>query len=315
MKKLAILFIPLLAVSLVSCKKENGSATSSTTTATSASDPVVLEVNGEKMLKSEVENAFKALPPQAQQMTQTPEGRRTVADELVKLKLLEQEGTRLGVDKDPETASQLKLETSKVLAAAALKKIASGDEAALKKTYEDQKAHFQYVQARQIVFAYKGSQLKARHGAAPDVAVAEKKAADVAAGLKSGKPVDAFLASSDDPDAEKNKGMMGFILASAPPEIVKAVGNAKPGDVIGPITTTIGVHVFQVQAFETQPFDQAKPALVQQLQAGKVDEVVEGLKKKAKVTYDESFFGPTPAATSTAPSTALPSPAPAPAKP
>ena len=175
MKKKTLLIVALAAaVSVVGCKKSDKSVMGSTSTATttaaaSSADPDVLDVNGEKLKKSDLDAAAKELPPQAQSMMETPYGKRALGDELVRMKVLEQEGRRLNVESDPEVARQLAFQKSQILATAALKKLATPNDTELRQKYDQQKAQYDLLQVKQIVIAYKGGQLPSRHGAAPTI--------------------------------------------------------------------------------------------------------------------------------------------------
>jgi parvulin-like peptidyl-prolyl isomerase len=305
------------AVSAVSCKKDEAAADKTTTAAsqsqTKGGDEAVLDINGEKLKIADVENAAKELPPEAKQYMETPFGRRALGDELVRMKILEQEGHRLNVEKDPEVDRAIKFETGKVVAAAALKKLATPNDTELRQRYEQVKGQYDLLQAKQLVFAYKGGQLPSRHGAAPTMEGAVKKAEAAIAGLKSGQAFESFLGESDDPRVSETKGAIGFLAGAAPEQIVAGLANLKPGDISAPIRTTIGVHVFQLISRQPEPFDRVKPALEQRMRSERAEKVIDDLKKKAKVTYDERYFGPEPPAntTGTMPSTTgAPAPAP-----
>lgn len=308
--KTSLIRFALVAVAgaalVTGCKGDGEKAAGGTTTTTAAStsaDEVVLEVDGEKVRRADVESAIKTLPPQTQQAVNTPEGKKVLADELVRMKLLEAEAERLKLDDDPEIKRAIELSRSKILAGRALEKLVSTSEADLQKAYDARKNEFEAVQVRQLLVAYQGSQLRPRKGEPLPVERAEAKARELASQLRAGTDFAKLLQSSDDPTIQQNGGVLEFLLGAAPPEIRTALATAKPGEVVGPVKTSLGFHIFQMGARQMQSFERVKPMLEQEGRGPKVEKVMTDLKAKAKITYNEEYFGKgvgtTPPATAT----------------
>src|SRR4028119_495100 len=70
---------------------------------------VIIRVNGDAITEEDFNAFLGALPEQQRPMYATPAGRRELANELVRMKALEQEAHRLGVQNDPEFQRQLTL--------------------------------------------------------------------------------------------------------------------------------------------------------------------------------------------------------------
>ena len=98
-------------------------ATTSTSTTTSGPDHVVMHVNGEAVTESEFAAAFSQLPQEMQQQFSSEPGRQAFAEQMVRLKILEQEGRKLGVEKDPKVAGQLAADHTNIIAAATAQKL------------------------------------------------------------------------------------------------------------------------------------------------------------------------------------------------
>jgi parvulin-like peptidyl-prolyl isomerase len=76
------------------------------------------------------------------------------------MKLLAAQGTRAGLDKDPDVLRQLSLMRENLVANAQLQQIEKGiavSEDDLKRRYEANKAEYEQVKARHILIAFKGS--------------------------------------------------------------------------------------------------------------------------------------------------------------
>ena len=68
---------------------------------------VVMRVNDEPVTESEFQAAYAQLPEEVQRQYASEPGKQAFAEQIVRLKMLEQEGRKLGVEKDPRVAGQL----------------------------------------------------------------------------------------------------------------------------------------------------------------------------------------------------------------
>lgn len=273
-------------------------------------DQVVMRVNGEPVTEREF-NLFVALAPeQARGFYASPAGRRALADELVKLKVLEQEAKRLKIGDEPDIQAQLQMTTSQILASRALEKLAeSKTEERVRQEYEKEKNSA--ISLRHILIAYEGGQVPPRGGKqAPTAEAATTKAADLAAKIRAGANfADIARAESDDEQSGQNGGSLGPAKAeNLPPDIGAAVSKLQPGQVSEPVKTQFGVHVFKV---ERPTLDELRPALRQRVRQETAEAEVKRLEDAAKVDLDPKFFPPqrepqgmTPAAPRNVPSPA-----------
>jgi peptidyl-prolyl cis-trans isomerase C len=256
-------------------------------------DRVVMHVNGEPVTEREF-NAFRAqAPEQMQQLYMAPEGRRMLAQEIVKFKALEQEGRRLGIDKDPETVGRIDMARSNIIAGFTLKKlVAAPDEARLRAEYDKEKHNLETQQLSHILIAYQGGSVPPRQGAPLSQVDAMKKAAAIEAALGRGISFEQIARSdSDDTGSAANGGSLGPVSPGAlPPELQGVVATMKDGGISKPVKSSFGIHIFKSGARQGRPFEELKPAFAAKIQRQEAEVMVGKLQKNAKVELDPTFF-------------------------
>ncbi len=259
------------------------------------SGKVIIRVNGDAITEEEFNAFLGALPEQQRAMYTTPAGRRELANELVRMKALEQEAKRLGLQDDPEFQRQLTLLQSQFTAQHALQKIVEKQaESQIKAEYEKQKSSA--VNLRHIVVGYEGGMIPARgQNKLPSAADAMSKATAIVARLRGGADfAQVARTDSDDVQSGAQGGSLGPLRADAlPPEVASVVTKLKPGQISNPVKTQFGIHIFNV----SEPtLDELRPALLQKVQQEIAAKEVDRLQKAAKVDLDPQFFPPAPAA-------------------
>ena len=253
------------------------------------SGKVIMHVNGEPITEDEF-NAFLNAIPEEQRagVMANPQGKRLVANEIAKLKLLEQEAARLGVADDPDIRRQLDMSNAQVLALRALQKLVQPKvEQMVREEFEQEKKDA--IELSQIAVAYTGGQYPVRDGSQRSPELAMQKATAIAARLKGGADFGELArAESDDAQSAANGGSLGAIRREMlPPEIAGALAAIKPGQISNPVRTPLGVHVFRYQ----QPtLDSMRPALQQRAQQRAMQETMDALQKQAKIEFDPAFF-------------------------
>lgn len=251
-------------------------------------DKVVMRVNGEPVTEREFDMYLRQAPEQAQPYYAGPNGRMALASQIAKLKALEQEGHRLGADKDADVASRIRFGTANVVAQYAAEKLAgTPNEAALRAEYEKEKGALTGLS--HILISYAGSAIPARDGAQRTQKDAEKKARDVQQLLRSGRSfADVAKEFSDDTRSAEAGGFLGPVQpGQLPPEMDAVVSKLKPGEISEPVVTQYGVHIFQIG---TAPFAQARPMLEQKVRQDELAQRVAEVEKGAKVELDPKFF-------------------------
>lgn len=276
-------------------------AVKGTTSAALKNDKVVMRVNGEPVTEREFAAFMQQAPEQMQAFYASPEGRRTLADQLVKLKSLEQEGRRLGVENDPEAASRLEMARANIIASFALQKMVSQpDDRRLRSEYEKQRKNFETLQLSHILVAYAGSAIPPRQGAPLTEADAMKKAQTIASMLRGGADF-AQLArtQSDDVNSAAQGGQLGDVSpASLPAELQGPVSNLKPQQLSQPVKSSFGIHIFKSGNRKSRSYEEMKPMLASKMQRDEAEATLSRIQKTAKVELDPQFF---PQQTNTAP--------------
>jgi len=256
-------------------------------------DKIVMRVNGEGVTEREFNAIIRQSPEDMRAMYATDAGRRALADQLVKLNALQQEGRKLGAPDDPEIRTQLSLDQANVLANYALRKIVgTPTDAELQAEYAKNKSSFEAPTLSHILLAYRGGGVPPRTGQAAPGPEVLAKAKRLVSELRKGADFAAMArAQSDDTDSAARGGELGpFTPDQLPAEIAAAVVKLKPGEISDPIVTRFGVHIIRVSAPETQPLERVKGALQQKVQQDKLNAALGRLAKSAKVELDPAFF-------------------------
>jgi peptidyl-prolyl cis-trans isomerase C len=258
---------------------------------------VVMKVNGEPVTEREFQEFLQQAPDEAKPFYNSPQGRPILAQQLVKLKALEQEGRRLGVDKDPEAITRMKMARAQMMAAFALQKlVAQPNDARLKAEYEKQKSNFETVELSHILIAYQGSAAKPRSGQVLTLDQAMKKADAIEAQLAKGVDFAQIARTeSDDLGSANTGGMLGPVEpAGLPPELQRVVFTLREGEVSKPVRSPYGVHIFKAGSKQGRRFDEVKGMFVEKMRREDADLMINKLQKEAKVELDPKFFPPTP---------------------
>jgi parvulin-like peptidyl-prolyl isomerase len=268
-----------------------------------------MRVNGDPVTESEFAAAFSQLPQEMQQQFASEAGKQAFAEQMVRLKILEQEGNKMGVEKDPKVAGQLAADHLNIIAAATAQKLTpppTND--AIQKFYDQNKKNFEATELSHILVAYQGGSVPARDGKPLGQRDALKKAQSIAQQAKNGADF-AKLAreNSDDTGSAQNGGVLGpFTPGTLPPEIESHVVQLQPGQVSDPVPSRFGIHIFKAGAHTSQPLEALRPGISRRVQQQATLEKVEQMRKSAKVDFDPKFF-PEAAKTPAAPAPKNPS--------
>ena len=251
--------------------------------------PVVMRVNGEAVTEAEFVAFAENAPEQNREfLVSTPEGRNLLANEVVKLKTLEQEAEKLGITKEADVQTQLSMLRAQVVASRTLQKLVQeGVERRIRLEYEKEKNNT--ITLRHIVVAYAGGQIPSSHGKAMAVPQATTKARALADRIRGGATFeDIARTESDHAESARLGGSLGPTRREMlPPEIGGVVNKLQPGQVSEPVQTPLGIHIFRVD----QPsLDELRPVLMRRAQEEAVQETLDRLTKNAKVDKDAKFF-------------------------
>lgn len=254
---------------------------------------VVMRINGEAVTEEEFQAAYKLLPEEMQRQFASEPGKMQFAEQLVRMKLLEQEAHRLGLDNDPRISGQLAAQRTDLLAdAAAEKLIPQPTPDAVKEFYAKNKNRFETIDLSHILIAYAGGLVPPRSGPAPTEADAVNKALVVYSELQKGADFKELARKySDDVASARRGGALGQVAPGMlPRELEARVFQIPVGHYSGPIPSQIGIHIFRVNAKGARPLEEIRPGLVQRLRQQDMYSRVETMRKAAKVDFDPKFF-------------------------
>lgn len=260
-----------------------------------ADDKVVMRVNGQPVTEREFHLFVQSAPAESRAFYGSPQGRRALADELVKLKVLEQEGRRINIASDPEVRTQLAMMRAQIMAGRTLEKLADQKvETQIRAEYEKEKG--KAFSLRHILISYAGGGVPAREGKqAPSAEAALQKANGIVERIRGGADFAQMARTeSDDVQSAQQGGNLGPANPEMlPPDIGAVVSKLKPGQLSDPVKTQFGVHIFKV---EQPTLEDLRPMLRQKVRQQVAEAEVTRLEKAAKVDLDDKFFPPAPAA-------------------
>lgn len=273
MKRLLIaIAVVALGLGLAACNQKNNQAASAG--ADNTQGPVIAKVNG----KPVTESVFKAYLDRRTgggKVELNADQRKELVDQVVNIELLAQHAEDQGLDKQTDTATELQIQRSQLLANAAIQ------------NYLDQNP----ITDQEIKDAYDKrveempkKEYKARHILVKTKAEAE----DIIKQLNNGGDFKKLAAKSIEPGAEKRGGELGWF---SPDQMVepfsKAVESMDKGNYTKePVQTQYGWHVIQLEDVRKSPtptLDDLKPQLQSMLQRQKIQNYINDLRDKAEI--------------------------------
>jgi len=198
-----------------------------------------------------------------------------VVDELVSLSLMSQEAEKMGLDKTPEMAAEMKIMRARVLANALLtqftEKLDLNDET-LRAEYDKQ------------IDTNETKEFKASHILLED----EGKAKEVIGELDDGADFAEAAKKYSTGPSGPNGGDLGWFDAGAMvPEFSQAVAKMEPGKhTAEPVKTDFGWHVIKLEDQRSktpQPFETVKDQIRNMMLRDKVAEYIDGLHENATI--------------------------------
>lgn len=257
---------------------------------------VVMRVNGQPVTENEFSAAFASMPPELQQQFANEQGRKAFAEQMVRMKVLEQEARRLKLQQDANVAGQMAANQTEILAGAAAQKLVEKvSPAAVQKFYEQNKPRMQTVELSHIVVAYQGGMIPPKGGgAALDQQAAMNKALQIYQQLKEGAKFDDLAKRvSDDVASGARGGLLGQVAPGMlPQELDARVMNLKEGEISPAIPSRYGIHIFKAGKRQTQPLSEVQDRIAARVRQEETMRRIEELVKAAKVELDPKFFPP-----------------------
>jgi peptidyl-prolyl cis-trans isomerase C len=279
--KTAALLALVLCVAATGCKQQAGSDTSKDA---GKKGVVLAEVNGATITDADFYKELESLPPEYRQITETPEGRKQLLENIVMRELVIQQAQKDGIDKSPAVAAKLADLRKRVIVDAFLKKKVE-DSAALSDT------ELQDFYKKNLDKFKTGEQIRASH----ILVKTEAEAKDIEKQLKGGANFEELAKKSSIDGAASKGGDLGwFGKGSMLPDFEQAAFSLKEGQTSGIVKTKFGYHIIKLtgkrpagtRSFE-EVKDQLKAALIPEKQQEVIKKLREDLKKGAKITLKE----------------------------
>ncbi len=239
-----------------------------------SADPVIARIDGQPILRSELQATMRGLPAQAQGMpieTLYP----MLLERVIDLRLIGNAARGSKLDDDPAVKKKIAEAADRVLQEALLTKAIETKvtEAALREKYKTYAASVpgqEEVNARHIL-------LKTE---------AEAKAVIVEI-QKGGDFADVAKKRSIDPGAANGGDLGYFTREQMVPEFSEAAFNLKKGEVTQvPVKSSFGWHVIRVEDKRTSgppSFDEVKAELQEEMSRDVIQDILKDLRGKAKV--------------------------------
>jgi peptidyl-prolyl cis-trans isomerase C len=262
-------------------------------------DPVVLTVGAEKITRSMFEQIIGTLNEQQRAQLQTPEARRSLAEQIAELKIMAQEGRARRLDASPAVQARIVLQAEQVLANAVYQEMiaAKPEETELRAYYDQHKDEYSEAKGRHILIRFEGSRVPVREGQ-KDLTEAEAlaKVNDLRARLVAGASFEELAkAESDDVGSGANGGDLGtFTPGQMVEEFDKVAFEVPVGQVSEPIKTAFGYHLIKIESRGAKPFEEMRAQIEQRMRPEMGQKAIDALKAKTAVVYDEAYFGGAP---------------------
>jgi len=268
----ALLAAPLLVSAQALPSKEPAKAPAKKDAAKGT--PPIATVNGVAVSRARAEALLSQ--QRARGAPDNDQTRAMVREELVNREVLMQEAQKSGVAKSPEVAAQLDLARQEIIISAYLRDWVRKNpisEADVQKEYDR-------VRSEQGDKEY-----RARH----ILVETEDQAKQIVAELKKGTKFEELAAKNSKDPGSKDRG--GDLDWHAPGDFDRAFSEAmmkleKGKYTDTPVRTRFGFHVIQLDDVRTgrfPAFAEVRPRIQQQLTQMRIDELVKGLRGKAKV--------------------------------
>lgn len=258
---------------------------------------VVLTVGDEKITASQYDQLIESLPPQYQQSARGA-GKRQFAEQIVQLKLLSSEAIRQKLDQNAKTQMEVNFSRDNILAGVMFQSLQDKvkvDDAAIQKAYDEHKNDYETVKARHILIRVKDAPMPVSPGKT-EISDAEAlaKATDIRKRLVAGEDFAAIAKlESDDSGSGAQGGDLGeFKKGMMVPPFEQAAFAAKVGDITEPVRSPFGYHIIKVEGHGTKTLADVKDELSAKLKPDMARLAVEDMRKKAKVSLSEDYFGP-----------------------
>jgi peptidyl-prolyl cis-trans isomerase C len=269
-------------------------------------EKVVLTVGDIKITAGQFNVLIDNLQPQYRNAARgNANGRKQLADNIVKMLALAQEAQKRKLDQTPEFKAQEMFQSLNILAnvlASQVTKDVLVSDADLRQYYEAHKNDFDSVHAKHILIRFQGSTVPVRPGQ-KDLTDAEAlaKAQEIRKKIQDGADFATLAkAESDDTGSGANSGgdMPAFRHGQMVPSFEAAAFAMKAGELSEPVRSQFGYHIIFVVSHST--FEEVRPAVEARMKPEEgqkaVNKFIEELQKTTPPVLDPDYFPPSPPA-------------------
>jgi parvulin-like peptidyl-prolyl isomerase len=264
-------------------------------------DRVVITVGDVKITAAQFNALIETLQPQYRNAARG-NGRKQLADNVVKMLTLAQEAQKRKLDQTPEFKNQQMFQSWNLMATAMAGQVSKDvqiSDADVRQYYEAHAKEFDKVHARHILIRFQGSTVPVRPGQ-KDLTDAEAlaKAQEIRQKIQDGVDF-ATLAKteSDDVGSGSNGGdMPPFRHGQMVPSFEAAAFALKPGELSEPIKSQFGYHLVLVVSHST--FEEVRGDVESRMKPEEsqkaVNKLIADLEKASPAVLDPEFFPPAP---------------------
>jgi parvulin-like peptidyl-prolyl isomerase len=263
-----------------------------------APDTIVLESNGKKYTKAEVDKIIAGLPPQVQQ---TARMQAQILGQYFVYQRLAADAEKEGLDQLEPWKSAIDFQRVETLAKAEL----TNHSNTIQVTPEDEDAYYKknpdkYRQAKVRVIYISFNPAPNPTGAAasklPTEAEAKAKIEDLRKQILGGADFGKLAREdSDDTGSASKDGDFGVIKRSSnyPDAVKNAVFALKAGQVSEPVRQPNGFYLIRVDDFNMEPFNDVRSQIFQEIRQQRFDEWVKAIQAQFKVKVESpAYFTP-----------------------
>jgi PPIC-type PPIASE domain len=284
---------------------------------------VVATINGKQVTAKQAADLLKLVPDQQRR---TAPNLETLLERVYLVNDLADQAAKDGLDQQSPWKEQLKLDRDNILAQAYMSKLSNASSQPLqdpKQYYDAHQDQFDIAKLSGIVIGFNPPGTPAsNNGVNRTEQEAHDKADEVSKKIKAGADIATLARTESDNQASAAKGGDLGTLAAGSPNVPADLKNVvfnklQAGQVSEPIRSANAYYIIKLDSRTKQTFDQARPEILQKLQADRNQTLVKQELDKYKVQVsDPDFFATGNTSGSHIPSLASPSrpgsPSPAP---
>ena len=257
-------------------------------------DKVVLTVGDDKVTAGDFYHMMGATEEQAQKVGS--QVRRTLEVQYATMLLLAHQAISDGLDSTAEFVTQLTLQRNQLLAQMEYKKLVDGirvSQEDISQYYSSHKDEFEQVELRRV-YVRKEPESAKSDALGPSPHEAKAKAEAISKEWLSGKDVKEVETEFKDPTIYFDEHAERVSLTQLPEELQRTVMKLKPGGVSEAIEGPQGFLVLQLVKRSYPELKDVSTQMGEKLRKGKIDAVMERLKRKDNVWMDDEYFSYNP---------------------